>query len=153
MFNFLNTILSTIGSLVGIIGFAYGFYQNSMRKRIQSLNRIRAWEFFRVMYSTFAHLQDYYTRKQPLPPRNPDLDGAMAKMSVLYPQAIENILAQYENITPATIDEWQHRNQVPESAVALFKIKLHDQEFGAPNKKPGTKKAGPRKVATDRGKD
>ena len=129
MFEPINSILSIVGSLVGIAGFAYGLYQSSMRKQIQRLNRARAWEFFRVMFSTFGHLQEYYKHDRPKPvPRHPAMDAAMAQMGVLYPRAIENVIAQYENVTPEDIDEWNRRHQIHDLAVTLFKIKLHDQD-------------------------
>ena len=101
----MELIVSCVGVAVGIVGLAYGIYQNRLRSRIKRMALSQAWAMYHTTANALGWFLDYM-REEPKPSPSCLSGQAHGRLDEAYEKAIQNLILQYDKVTPEMIDKW-----------------------------------------------
>ncbi len=115
----LEILLAWISVALGVIGLAYGIYQNKMKVQVERSARQQAWEIYAASNHAMGYLNSAKDGKDPNK-KEQDLLRAYTLSETLYTQTICNIFRHYQKVSPSLIDEWISDGKIEESAKRVF---------------------------------
>ena len=103
-------IVSIVGTIVGIIGLAYGIYQNRTKAQLEKLTRQNAWSTYRTCYQAFLKIWNLHESTQGNIPT--DLAKAEASIRELHRKCIEQVIHHYPELTESDLVAWKESGKL-----------------------------------------
>ena len=111
----MEIILAWISVALGVAGLAYGIHQNQLKKKIERLSTLQAWEVFQSSHHALGWLNNALKEASPNE-KDKILGQARALMGSHYAKTIHNLYTHQPKVTPDLIDRWIEEGRIEEDS-------------------------------------
>ncbi len=118
-------ILAWSSFAIGVAGFCYGVYQNRTKARISRMARQQAWANYQTTANALGFFQDYM--KKDKPPHTRLFGQAHARLDEAYQKAIQNLVLNYDRVTPDMVARWIEQGRLKDYDDGNFRRHLIDE--------------------------
>lgn len=121
----MESIVSIIGTLVGIEGISYGIYQDRTKAQVEKLMRQNSWSVYRTCYKTFEKIWALHESSRNDVPT--DLAKAEASIRELHRKCIQQVIHQYSDLTEDDLITWKETGKLADQ----FSLDEFRREIGS----------------------
>ena len=119
-----NSWLNWISIIVGIAGLAWGFYQDSYRRKLEEEQRSDAWAMMNICKKSYGQFEDY-RRSNPSLKSSSDAEQSYARLQELYYQSIKHLFKQYDKVDTILIQSWVKEGRIPPTVYKDFTNQIY----------------------------
>jgi len=111
----MDTFLAVISVALGVGGIAYGIYQDNLKKRIQRLSTMQAWEVHQSSGQVIGWIHTAFNEVDPQK-REVIFSEVRARADGHHTKTIYNLYTHYDEVTPLLIKKWIKEGRIEENA-------------------------------------
>ena len=122
----MEIILAWVSVALGVAGLSYGIYQNRLKRRIERLATLQAWEVYQSAYQALGWLNNALS-EQDATKKEKTLSRAHARADSHYSKTIHNLYTHHEKVTPELIEKWISEGRIEKHAKKDFLRQLGEK--------------------------
>jgi uncharacterized protein HemX len=107
----MEIILAWISVALGAGGLVFGIYQNQLKKKVERLAALQAWEVFQSAYQAYGWLSDFAKEQEKDPVK---LAQAIARSDSHYTKTIHNLYTHHPKVSPELVEKWIEEGRIKE---------------------------------------